>query len=569
MLIEPEFDEVAVLPAPTGFKLRDYQEGALAAIREGWNTYNRLLLVMATGGGKTVIFSQVTREEVAKGGRVLILAHTEELLDQAADKLERSTGLESEREKADEYAGPTASVVVASVQTLARVSRLTGFSDDHFSLVIVDEAHRSLADSYQRVLNYFHFGAASLAEDWKAPAVGIEYIPKARVLGVTATADRGDKRNLGEFFQHCAYDFGMLEACRDGYLVRPIVKSLPLKLDLRGVHKRAGDYAADEIAERITPFLKEIAANIAREAQDRKTVCFLPSVETARLLSEALSAEGLGGTFVSGACPDRAEKIAAFKEAPKGSALCNAMVLIEGYDQPDVSCICVLRPTKVRSLFVQATGRGTRVLPGVIDGIDTPEARCAAIRASGKPDLLILDFLWLCDRLDLVKPVDLIAKNPETREKMIAMGDGDLLDMEGLAARDLLASLEKAARKHKNKAARTIDPLAWCMSLGDTMLAGYEPETPVDSLPADIHQLDFIRKVGVLDLMERGGVNIGETLCRGLASKIIDRVVSRDKAGLASPKQVQLLMQFGLSEDDAMQASKKKAGYLIGRRFGR
>ena len=200
-----DFEEA---PARTpGFSLRDYQDACLVAIDDAWLTLSRILAVLATGGGKTIIFSQVTRKVVNRGGRALILAHTEELLNQAADKLFRSTGLESEREKAASRASLDAPVVIASVQTLARDARLTGFPDDHFTHVIVDEAHRSLAASYLKILNYFHYGAESLADDWKAPEPGIPYKFKARVLGVTATADRGDKRSLGlELAKHDAVD---------------------------------------------------------------------------------------------------------------------------------------------------------------------------------------------------------------------------------------------------------------------------------------------------------------------------------------------------------------------------
>lgn len=558
--------EVLRSPAPlAGFSLRDYQNDCLAAIATGWKQFRRQLAVLATGGGKTIIFSQVTKAEVAAGGRVLILAHTDELLDQASDKLFKSTGLAAEKEKAENHASMFAPVVVGSVQTLCRDGRLLGWADNHFTLVIVDEAHRSLAPSYQKVLRYFHFGAASLNEGWEPPVFGVEYQSNARVLGVTATADRGDKRSLGEFYEHCAFDYGLLQACRDGYLVRPITKQIPLQIDLRGIKtKRTGqgsDYDLGEIVSRISPFLATIAKHIAEEAPDRKTVVFLPSIDTARQLAASLRECGHDGEFVSGACPDRAEKIERFAAAGPGAVMCNAMLLTEGWDCPDVSCVCVLRPTKIRSLYVQCVGRGTRPLPGVIDGLRDASERKAAIAASGKPDLLILDFLWLSDRLDLIRPLDLVATKPEIRERMMADGgtkDVDLVDAEELAERDLLKSLEKAASEHSKKKARVIDPLAWAVSIGDAELAGWQPENRYDELPPTPPQLQLLRD---------RGIDVENIKFRGLATKMIDRVIQRDRLKLCTPKQLNFLERLHVK--DAALLTKAEANAILDARFGK
>ncbi len=551
----------ATLPlgSTRNFTLRDYQVQALEKVREGWRQFRRQLAVLATGAGKTVIFSQVAHEEVAAGGRVLILAHTDELLDQASDKLARSTGLEAEKEKAEHHASHFAQVVVGSIQTLARERRLLEWPEDHFTLVIVDEAHRSLAASYQKVLRYFHFGAVSLQDGWQPPEAGADCKTFAKILGVTATADRGDKRSLGEFYEACAFDYGLLQAVRDGYLVRPVAEMIPLKIDLRGIKTsrsaNGSDFDLFEVTARITPFLREIASHIARHAGDRKTVCFLPGVETARLLSEALRAQGLDANFVSGACQDRAEKLEAFDAAGRGSVMCNAMLLTEGWDCPDVSCVCVLRPTKIRSLYVQCVGRGTRPLPGVIDGLTAAADRIAAIAASAKPYLRILDFLWLSDNLSLVKPIDLVATKPEIRERMLAdegAEQTDLVNLEERAERDLLQSLEKAAKAHANKKARVIDPLKLAVSLGDADLATWEPETKWDSLPATPAQLDTL---------SRHGIDVSKVTSRGLASRLIGRVFERQKLGLCSPKQLNFLERLGVH--DAALVSFKDASALI------
>jgi type I site-specific restriction endonuclease len=346
----------------------------------------------------------------------------------------------------------------------------------------------------------------------------------------------------------------LLEACRDGYLVRPIVKNIPLKIDLRGVKKTAGDYDAGQIVQRITPFLIAIAKAIATEASNRKTVIFTPSVDTAKILADALLDQGIDAGFVSGACPDREEKIASFHKKGMGSAICNAMLLTEGWDCPDASCVCVLRPTKIRALFTQCVGRATRTLPGVIDGLNTREERLAAIAASAKPDMLIIDFLWLTDKMDLVMPVDLVAVKPEIREQMLKNGISDLLESESHAERDLLKSLEKAAKQHARKQARTIDPLAYAVSLGDAALAGWQPETKWDMDPATPGQLDFLRKQGM---------DITNIKHKGLASKIINRVLGRMKMGLASPRQLDFMLRLGFKESDVATLSAKQATELI------
>lgn len=556
-----------VLPLQLGtkYQLRDYQIECLMAVEGGERKFSRQLIVLCTGAGKTILFSLVAKRFVESGRKVLILVHTDELKQQAADKLFRATGIRAEIEKADEYASPSAMVVVASIQTISRESRLMGFRDDHFGLVIQDEAHRSLAKSHLKVLNYFHYGAASLGKDWAPPPKDMPHAFKARILGVTATADRGDKRSLGEFYEgpvdstgrvSPTFECGLLELVREGYLVRPLVRNIPIKIDLRGVKKIAGDYSAEDLALRITPFLKAIAAAIKVEAGDRKTVVFTPSIETARLLAEALVEIGMDARFVSGACDDRDAKIKTFERAPKGSIITCAMLLVEGWDCDSADCICVLRPTKIRSLFVQAVGRGTRTLTGLIDGLESAESRLEAIRNSAKKNVLILDFLWLSDKLDLIKPVDLMTIDPALREKLLERPELDLVEAEAAAQRDLLASLEKAARKHSRKAARTIDPLAIAVGIGVDLKASYEPETPWDSLAPDQSQIEAL---------ERHGIDASRVSTRGHASKLLDRLVSRSQMGLATPRQMNFLMRMGIPEAEVALMSKGKAGLLISR----
>lgn len=348
------------------FQLRPYQAEAKQAILSAWSEgYQKTLLVLPTGCGKTVVFSSVAEEQVNKGHRVLIMAHRGELLTQAADKLMDATGLESVLEKAESSSlGSSVPVTVGSVQSLAQEKRLARFPSDYFQDIIVDEAHHCLSDSYKRVLNHF---------------------PKANILGVTATPDRGDMKNLGEFFDNKAYEYSMNEAIREGYLCPIKAQMIPLELDISNVGVSNGDYAVGEIGSALEPYLHQIALEMLRYCKGRKTVVFLPLIKTSQKFCQMLNNIGLSAAEVNGDSADRAEVLADF-EAGKYDVLCNSMLLTEGWDCPSVDCIVVLRPTKVRGLYQQMVGRGMRLSP-----------------ETGKEHLLLLDFLWMTERHDLCR----------------------------------------------------------------------------------------------------------------------------------------------------------------------
>ena len=350
---------------------------------------------------------------------------------------------------------------------------------------------------------------------------------------------------------------------RDGWLVKPIVKNIPLKIDLKGIKlSRSGGQGADldlgEVVARITPFLREIAKQFAIHAPKLKMVVFMPSIETARLLSEALAEQGLNALFVSGACPDRDSKIERFREFRGPIILCNALLVVEGFDVPDINGVCILRPTKIWSFYVQACVRGTRTLPGVIDGLKDRDARLAAIEASDKPFFTILDFLWLSDRIDLVSPLDLVTTKQGVKDKMAEATAGaetvDLMSAEAVAEKDFLAALEKEAKRHARKAARVIDPIAWAVSLGDTELAGWEPETKWDELPPTAGQLKFLAS---------HHIDTTNIRYRGLATKMTLRLLQRLRSGLASYQQMTFLKNLGFTEKETLLLSRAEASTLI------
>ena len=489
-------------------ELRPYQEAARQAIHTQWNSgVQRTLLVLPTGTGKTIVFAAVVEDAVRAGRRVLILAHRGELLDQAADKIRRSTGLASAVEKAESSClGSWYRVVVGSVQSLQRPQRLEPFPHDYFGTIVIDEAHHAITDGYRRVLDWF---------------------PEADVLGVTATPDRGDRRNRGEVFGSRAYEYKLTEAIRDGFLCRILAQTIPLQLDISTVGMSGGDYAVGELGGALDPYLDQIAAEMARYCKDRKTVVFLPLIKTSQKFRDILNAHGFNAAEVNGQSADRAEVLADF-EAGKYNVLCNSMLLTEGWDCPSVDCVVVLRPTKVRSLYSQMVGRGTRLSPG-------------------KKDLLLLDFLWLTDRHELCRPADLICEDRAVAQQMTdnlaaAACPEDIEDAAKQAGEDVVAQREEALAKQlaeqRRKRARLVDPLQYEMSIQAEDLTGYVPAFGWESSPPTADQLTALEKLGI----QPDGVDSA-----GKAGLLLDRLAKRRNEGLTTPKQIRCLERYGFT----------------------
>lgn len=489
-----------------GQELRRYQQQARERIHAEWeNGHTRTLLVLPTGTGKTIVFASVAADQVRAGHRVLILAHRGELLEQAADKLQRSTGLVSAVEKADATCLNTwFRVVVGSVQTLQRTARLERFPHDYFGTIIIDEAHHAITDGYRRILDYFDH---------------------AKVLGVTATPDRGDMRNLGEVFDSLAFEYKLTDAIKEGYLCRIMAQTIPLKLDISSVTMSGGDYAVGDLGTALDPYLEQIAAEMAQRCKGRKTVVFLPLIKTSQKFRDLLNAKGFCAAEVNGQSADRREVLADF-DAGKYNVLCNSMLLTEGWDCPSVDCVVVLRPTKVRSLYSQMVGRGTRLSPG-------------------KTDLLLLDFLWMTDKHELCRPADLVCEDRavarQMTENLAESGcPQDIEEAAVQASEDVVAQREEALAKQleeqRRKKARLVDPLQYEMSIQAEDLAGYVPAFGWEAGPPSAEQTAALEKMGILpDAVESAGK----------ASLLLDRLNKRRAEGLTTPKQIRVLERYG------------------------
>lgn len=491
--------------------LRPYQIQAQNAILQTWNTgIGKTLLVLPTGTGKTIVFANVIAERVRQGDRVLVLAHREELLNQAADKLERAVGLGCALEKAQSSCLDSwYNVVVGSVQTLQSQKRLDRFPRDYFDTIIVDEAHHAISASYRRVIDHF---------------------ADARLLGVTATADRGDKRNLGELFETIAYEYTLPAAIRDGYLCPIKALTLPLNIDLAGVKVSAGDFQAAALGSALDPYLEQIAELMREHCADRKTVVFLPLIATSQKMCRILNERGLSAAEVNGESEDRAEILQRFHDG-EFKVLCNSMLLTEGWDEPAVDCIVCLRPTKVRALYAQIVGRGTRLFPD-------------------KKDLLLLDFLWHTEKHDLCRPAHLVCNNSDLSSRVAEIlaeeSQGEAVDLleaeagaESSAQQEREESLRKLLEEQRKRKRQLVDPLQYEMSIGNA--AGYEPD------PLDLRQ-QGPPSAAQLALLEKNGIFPDEVTCAGQASKLLDTLAKRRVEGLTTPKQIRFLERVGFRE---------------------
>lgn len=483
-------------------KLRPYQQEAKDAVFCEWEKVSKTLVVLPTGCGKTIVFAKITEECVRQGKRVLILAHRGELLEQASDKIAKATGLRCAVEKAEETClGSWYRITVGSVQSLQREKRLSQFPKDYFETIIIDEAHHCISDGYQRVLKHFS---------------------EAKVLGVTATPDRGDMQNLGQYFESLAYEYTLPKAIKEKYLSPIKALTIPLKLDLSGVGVQAGDFKSGEIATALDPYLYQIADEMERYCKERKTVVFLPLVKTSQKFRDILLEHGFRAAEVNGESKDRAEILETFDKG-EYNVLCNSMLLTEGWDCPSVDCIVVLRPTKIRSLYSQMVGRGTRLYPG-------------------KNHLLLLDFLWHTERHELCHPANLICDNEEVAKKMTenlekkAGCPVDIEEAEKTASEDVVAQREEALAKQlaemKRRKKRLVDPLQFEMSIQAEDLSGYIPAFGWEMAPPTQKQLETLEKLGIMpDKINN----------QGEASKLLERLEKRKQEGLTTPKQIRLL----------------------------
>lgn len=335
-------------------KLRDYQRACIDAFHTKWDAGGqRIATVLPTGAGKTVVFSHLIKEYLDRqpDRRVIVLAHTDELVNQAVKKLRQvAPGLKVGIVKAQRNE-VRAKIVVASVQSLRSEKRRALLRN--VGLIVVDECHHAVASTYMTVLKRFRA--------WEAGG--------ALVAGFTATLARGDDRKLSEVWEDVCFRRDILFMIRRGYLLDVRGKRIEVPdFDLRQVKKSRGDYQADSLGTALVDsFAPEIVArDYVKHASDRAGILFAPTVDSAYAFADALNAEGVKSEVVHGALP-REERRAVIDRLNNGTTqvLCNCMVLTEGFDSPRVSCVVIARPTKSAPLYQQMVGRALRPDPTI------------------------------------------------------------------------------------------------------------------------------------------------------------------------------------------------------------
>lgn len=479
-------------------RLRPYQVEAVEAIRSRWTAGDRAtLLVLATGLGKTTVFAEVAKQFAGQGKRSLVIAHRSELVTQATARI-ASLGLDVAVEQAGKRAGRSYSVVVGSVQTL-QGRRLERWSPDHFGLVVVDEAHHTAAVTYRRILDHF---------------------ASAKVLGVTATPDRGDKKALGALFQSTAYRLEIAEGIKQGYLSPIRAQRVVVDgLDLSAIRTTAGDLNQGDLdlAMRAPAAVHGVAEPIVKLSQGRPTLAFGVTVEHARALAAAVNEMEPGAADCLDGTSHDDVRAAVLRRFARGEVriLFNCALFTEGFDAPHTACIALARPTKSRALYAQMVGRGTRL-------------------ADGKTDCLVLDFAGMAGRHKLIGPADVLAGEDladdvrQELEEMLAGGDVDV--MEAIAD----AQEAVAERKRPKPKPPAIKWSAMEVDLFGDLGAAVNPDwvgKPITDRQREI-------------LLERG-VDIAR-LDRADASALIEAMRERWKEGLCTLKQARVLTRWGL-----------------------
>jgi superfamily II DNA or RNA helicase len=502
-------------------ELRPYQRAACDHILAQLEHVRATLLVLATGLGKTVTFAEVARQRVERGQRVLVVAHRGELLEQAAATLARfglSVAVEQGERRADRDCLPD--VVIASLQTL-RAKRLETFAPEAFGLVIVDEAHHATAPSYRALLEYFS---------------------TAHVLGVTATPDRTDGTGLRNVFDSCAYRMDLDAGIRGGWLAPLELRSVIVdSLDLSQVRTIAGELHAGELeAELIRDrVLHEVAGPLAELSRSRQTLAFVAGVQQAHALAQVLAGYGVKAAAVDGSMQSeaRAEVLDDYR-AGRVQLVLNAMLLTEGFDCPETSCIALVRPTRSRSLLVQMIGRGTR-------------------RAEGKGACLVIDFVpGRAATLRLSSPADALAGGdlPEpVLERVRVLSCDASGELDALIAQARADEAAREAAELARKRAEELEPRRLVCEVGvmyaaprlDVQRLLEAVRSPEDAFgwpkpPASRAQIEALRKAGF---------DVPDALDTKQARTLFNVLEQRRAAGLCTLKQAKLLRSYGLRDD--------------------
>lgn len=533
------------------FVLRDYQQQAVDSIYGAWNSgTSSVLTVLATGMGKTVVFCDTASRWDYHSGRVLIIAHRQELIDQAADKYQLYDGERPAIEMGNRSEVRTGhslldrtKVLVTSIQTLnskgkcllcrgkgcngcdykGRRYRMFDFDPFDFGMLIYDEAHHAVSNSGLRAVEYFRRN------------------PEIKELYVTATPNRKDEIGMHNVAEKCVINIGIREGVDLGWLVpirQKFVRVEELTFSTKGKNR---DFTDKEVAsawgmgaideesiKRQEAMLHKIASPTIAEAGGRSVIVFAVNLEQAERLTEIFNRhDGVSAEFIHGGTP-KGERNEITKRFRKGytQILVNVGVATEGFDAPNVEVVVIARVTKSKALYTQMLGRGTRTLAGVVDGIDTPEERQQAIADSDKPFMTVLDFVGNSGTHKLISAIDVLAGEdaPEVVEELIEMAQED---DEPSDIRQLIKERDELEQKREEERKRRAAEEA-------ARRARIKAEAKYNTEEVD---------------------PFGRTVAPQRAAAMF--------RGGASDKQVKLLEKLGVQRETAMSFNKRQAGSVI------
>jgi superfamily II DNA or RNA helicase len=528
-------------------RLRNYQQEAIDSTIQKLNVVRSALLVMATGLGKSVCFSHLAKY-YKKFGRIMAIAHREELIMQAKGHFDRDCDTNSDIEMGELFAGHSmfkADIVVSTIQS--QISgrdggRMTRFDPKDFSLLIIDEAHHVCADTYKRVINYYTQN------------------PNLKVLGVTATPDRADELALGQIFEAVAYQYDIWDGITDGWLVPISQQSVYVQgLDYSTVRTTAGDLNGKDLAA-ILEFeenLHAISHPCIELCGDKKTLVFAASVAQAERLAEIINRhKPEQAKFVCGKTPTQVRRDM-FRDYADGEFqyLVNVGIATEGWDGPDVQIVVMARPTKSRSLYTQIAGRGTRPLTGIVDGIEDAIDRRDAIEKSGKPFLTIIDFVGNSGRHKLVTSADILGG--KYSDEVVALAKSNAQKKK--KPTDIATELQQAEREiaHRRRAEEEAELRKQIKPSVKYRISSGNPFdildiSPMENSPGHKDKQPTQKQV---DYLAKYGVNT-DGLSYLQARQLVTEVLTRFKQSKCTYKQASWLARFDFPTDLTFDQAK-------------
>jgi superfamily II DNA or RNA helicase len=523
---------------------RPYQIEARRCVLDQWKEVTSTLVCKPVGTGKTILFALII--EAMRPQRAIVIAERTELIWQARDKIQRTTGLECGIEMGelsvnnDSLFGAMP-VVISTIQTQCSAMgdrrRMSRFNPKDFGVMVIDECHHSTSRSYRDLINYYKSNN-----------------PDIRIVGVTATPDRADEEALGQVFETVAFDYEILDAIHDGWLV-PVEQQFVSVggLDFSQMRTTAGDLNGADLAQIMESErnMQGVASPSIEIIGDKRALAFTASVKQAETLSNIFNRHKPGcSEWVCGATNKdvRKEMLARF-QGGEIQIMVNCNCLAEGFDDPGVEVILQARPTKSRSLYAQQIGRAMRPLPGIVDGPETPDLRKSAIAGSKKPSCLIVDFVGNSGRHKLMTSADILGGkvSDEAIERAIikAKKDGGAVRMSDAldqADEEIRQEAEERRRAEEARKARLVAKVNYSAR-------SVSPFDMLQIAPVKTRGWDNGRTLSEKQkaYLLRQGVN-PDTIPYAQGRQLLTAMFKRMDAKLASLKQLKVLARYGYTD---------------------